>query len=136
MHTTNVKQTIDRILDMFPSDQQDQILSQLANNLRAVMCLRLLPRADGTGRVPCCELMFMNHSVRKLIREGRSSQLEAAIMQGREDGMQTFNDSLYTLIKTGLITLEEGINMSENPEELNMMLQGIRLSSAGGGLLG
>jgi twitching motility protein PilT len=136
MHTTNVKQTIDRILDMFPTSQREQILSQLANNLRAVMCLRLLPRADGVGRVPCCELMLVNHSLRKLIKEGRSSQLEAGIQQGREDGMQTFNDSLYTLVKTGLITQEEGFNISENPEELNMMLQGIRLSSSGGGLLG
>ena len=136
LHTTNVKQTIDRIIDLFPTSQQTQILSQLANNLRAIMCMRLLPRADGVGRVPCCEYMLVNHSIRKLVKEGRSAQLSTAIMQGREDGMQTFNDSLYTLIKTGLITHEEGMNTSENPEELNMMLQGIRLSSAGGGLLG
>ena len=136
LHTTNVRQTMDRIIDMFPTTQQDQVLSQMAQNLKAVMCLRLLPRADGIGRVPACELMFSTPSVRKLIREGRSVQLEAAIQQGREDGMQTFNDSLYALVKTELIDLEEGLNVSENPEELNMMLQGIRLSSGGGGLLG
>ena len=136
LHTTNVKQTIDRIIDLFPTTQQDQILSQLAQNLMAVMCLRLLPRADGIGRVPACELMFSTPSVRKLIREGRSVQIEAAIQQGREDGMQTFNDSLYTLVKSELIDLEEGMSASENPEELNMMLQGIRLSSGSGGLLG
>ena len=98
--------------------------------------MRLLPRADKTGRVPCVELMLVNHSIRKLIKDGRSVQLSTAMMQGREEGMQTFNDSLYTLIKTGLISHEEGMNSSENPEELNMMLQGIRLSSAGGGILG
>ncbi len=136
LHTTNVKQTIDRIIDMFPTTQQDQVLSQLAQNLKAVMCLRLLPRADGVGRVPSAELMFTTPSVKKLIREGRSVQLEAAIQQGREDGMQTFNDSLYTLVKTNMIDLDEAMNVSENPEELNMMLQGIRLSSGGGGLLG
>jgi len=136
LHTTNVKQTIDRIIDFFPSTQQDQVLSQLSQNLKAVMCLRLLPRADGVGRVPSCELMFSTPSVRKLIREGRSVQLEAAIQQGREQGMQTFNDSLYTLVKTELIELQEALNVSENPEELNMLLQGIRLSSGGGGLLG
>lgn len=136
LHTTNVKQTIDRIIDLFPTTQQDQVLSQLAQNLMAVMCLRLLPRADGIGRVPACELMFSTPSVRKLIREGRSVQIEAAIQQGREDGMQTFNDSLYTLVKSELIDLEEGMSASENPEELNMMLQGIRLSSGSGGLLG
>ena len=136
LHTTNVKQTIDRIIDMFPATQQDQVLAQLSQNLKAVMCLRLLPRADGIGRVPTVELMFATPSVRKLIREGRSALLEAAIQQGREEGMQTFNDSLYTLVKAELIDLEEGMNASENPEELNMMLQGIRLSSEGGGLLG
>ncbi|MDK1020434.1 MAG: PilT/PilU family type 4a pilus ATPase [Candidatus Hydrogenedentes bacterium] len=136
LHTTNVKQTMDRIIDMFPSTQQQQVLAQLAQNLKAVMCLRLLPRADGIGRVPTVELIFTTPSVRKLIREGRSALLEAAIQQGREDGMQTFNDSLYTLVKTELIDLEEALNASENPEELNMMLQGIRLSSGGGGLLG
>ena len=136
LHTTNVRQTIDRIIDMFPTTQKDQVLSQLAQNLKAVMCLRLLPRADGIGRVPSAELMFTTPSVRKLIREGRNVQLEAAIQQGREDGMQTFNDSLYTLVKTSMIALDEAMSVSENPEELNMMLQGIRLSSGSGGILG
>ena len=136
LHTTDVKQTIDRIIDMFPSTQKEQVLSQLSQNLKAVMCLRLLPRADGIGRVPAVELMFSTPSVRKLIAEGRSVQIEAAIQQGREEGMQTFNDSLYTLVKTEMIDLKEGLNVSENPEELNMLLQGIRLSSGGGGLLG
>lgn len=136
LHTSNVKQTIDRIIDMFPAEQRDQVLSQLSQNLRGVLCLRLLPRADGVGRVPCCELMLDTPAVRKLIREGRHSQLEAAIQQGREIGMQTFNDSLHNLIQVGLISQEEGMNTSENPDELAMMLQGIRLSSGGGGILG
>lgn len=136
LHTTNVRQTIDRIIDMFPPTQKEQVLSQLAQNLKAVMCLRLLPRADATGRVPTCELMFSNPSMRMLIKEGRNVQIDAAIQQGREEGMQTFNDSLYTLVKTGMIELQEALNVSDNPEELNMLLQGIRLSSGGGGLLG
>ena len=136
LHTTNVKQTIDRIIDMFPTEQHEQILSQLAHNLKAILCMRLLPRADGVGRVPACELMLDSPAVRKLIREGRQGQLETAIQQGRDLGMQTFNDSIYTLVKSGLISMEEALNISENPEELNMMVQGIRLSSSGGGLLG
>lgn len=136
LHTTNVKQTIDRIIDMFPVDQKEQVLSQLANNLKGIMCLRLLARSDNNGRVPSCELMFDTPAVRKLIKEGRNSQLEMAIQQGREMGMQTFNDSLHRLVKANLITEEEGFNISENPEELSMMLQGIRLSSSSGGLLG
>ncbi len=136
LHTTNVRQTIDRIIDMFPKEQRDQVLSQLSQNIRGIMCLRLIIRSDGIGRVPTVELMFDTPSVRKLIREGRHLQLEAAIQQGRELGMQTFNDSLHNLIKTTLITEAEGVNISENPDELKMMLQGIRLSSGGGGLLG
>ncbi len=136
LHTSNAKQTIDRIIDMFPVDQKDQVLSQLSQNLRAVMCLRLMQRMDGSGRVPCVELLMDTPAMRLLIREGRHSQLESAIQQGREIGMQTFNDSLHGLIRAKLISPEEGINTSENPEELNMMLQGIRLSSGGGGILG
>ena len=135
LHTTNVKQTIDRIIDMFPQEQRDQVLSQLAQNLRGIMCLRLLIRADGVGRVPTAELMFDTPAVRKLIREGRHGQLEAAIQQGKELGMQTFNDSLHDLVKSGLVELEVALDNSENPEELQMLIHGIRLSSKKGGIL-
>ena len=135
LHTSNVMQTIDRIVDLFPSNQHDQVRSQLSLNLKAIMCMRLLPRADGGGRVPACEVMFNTPAVRKLIKENRIAQIDNAIRQGKEDGMQTFNDSLYTLVKSNLITLQEALNISENPEELNMMLQGIRLGSQRGGIL-
>ncbi|HOZ46751.1 MAG TPA: type IV pilus twitching motility protein PilT [Candidatus Hydrogenedentes bacterium] len=135
LHTTNSVQTIDRIIDLFPSTQQDQIRSQLAINLRAMMCMRLIARADGVGRVPACEVMFATPGVQSLIRENRIKMVETAIRQGREEGMQTFNDSLHGLIKAKLISLEEGLRWSDNPEELRMMLQGIRLSSKEGGLL-
>jgi len=135
LHTTNTMQTIDRIVDLFPSNQHDQVRSQLSMQLKAVMCMRLLPRADGVGRVPACEIVFSTPAVRKLIKENRVNQIELAIQQGREDGMQTFNDSLYQLVKEKLITLEQALNESDNPEELNMMLQGIRLSSKRGGIL-
>ncbi len=135
LHTTNVMLTIDRIIDLFPSNQHDQVRSQLAMNLRAVMCLRLLARADGTGRVPNCEIMFTNPGIRALIKENRIVQMDNAISNGRESGMQGFNDSLHDLIKKELVTLEVGLEISDNPEELNMMLQGIRLSTGRGGLL-
>lgn len=135
LHTTNVMQTVDRIIDLFPSNQHDQVRSALALNLRAIMCMRLLPRADGVGRVPACEVLFSTPSVRVLIKENRISQLPMAVQQGREDGMQSFNDSLHDLIKGGLITLQTGLDASDNPEDLNMMLQGIRLSSKRGGIL-
>lgn len=135
LHTTNVMLTIDRIIDLFPSNQHDQVRSQLAMNLRAIMCLRLLPRANGTGRVPNCEIMFTNPGIRALIKENRIVQMDNAIANGRESGMMSFNDSLYDLIKKELITLDTGVEISDNPEELKMLLQGIRLSSGRGGLL-
>ena len=135
LHTTNVMQTIDRIVDLFPTTQQDQVRSALAMQLRAIMCMRLLPRADGHGRVPACEILFVNPAVRALIRESRVAMLGVAIQQGREAGMQTFNDSLCSHIKKGLITQEQGMEASDNPEELSMMLQGITLGSMRGGIL-
>ena len=135
LHTTNATQTIDRIIDLFPSNQQDQVRSQLSLNLKALMGMRLMPRADTNGRVPACEVLFVTPMIRKLIKENRIAQIESAILQGREDGMQTFNMSLHDLIKTKLISLQEAINISDNPEELTMMLQGINLSSTRGGIL-
>jgi len=135
LHTTNVMLTIDRIIDLYPSNQHDQVRSQLGMNLRAIMCMRLLPRADGSGRVPNCEVMFTNPGIRALIKENRIVQMDNAIANGRESGMQGFNDSLHDLIKKGLVTLETGLEISDNPDELNMMLQGIRLSTGRGGLL-
>jgi len=136
LHTSNVLQTVDRIIDLFPTNQHDQVRSALALNLKAIMCMRLLPRADGVGRVPACEILFNTPTVRTLIKENRIAQLEMAIQQGREEGMQGFNDSLNDLIKARLIALDVGLEISENPEELQMMLQGIRLSAKRGGILG
>ncbi|NLV45560.1 MAG: PilT/PilU family type 4a pilus ATPase [Candidatus Hydrogenedentes bacterium] len=135
LHTTNVMQTMDRIIDLFPANQQDQIRSQLSLNLQGIMCMRLLPRADGSGRVPACEVLVMNPAARVLIRENRIAQLNTVIASGKEEGMIGFNDSLNDLIKEGLITREIGMEVSDNPEDLNMLLQGIRLSSRRGGIL-
>ena len=135
LHTTNVMQTIDRIIDLFPSNHHDQVRSQLSLNLRAIMCMRLLARADGVGRVPAVEVMFNNPGIRNLIKENRIIQIPTAMQQGREEGMQDFNDSLHELIKKKLITLDLGLEISDNPDDLNMMLQGIKLSHKRGGIL-
>ena len=129
-------QTIDRIVDLFPSNQQDQIRSQLALNLKAVMCQRLLPRASGKGRVPACEVLMVSPSVRKLIKDNRVERIPLAIQQGRDEGMQGFNDSLYGLLKAKLIHADVAEEASDNPAELALMLQGIQLNQMRGGLLG
>ena len=136
LHTANAMQTVDRIVDLFPSDQQDQVRSQLSLNLRGIMCQRLLPRASGSGRVPTCEVLINTPSVQKLIKENRLVKIPLAIQSGREEGMLSFNDSLYSLLKGKLIELETAVEISDNPAELNLMLQGIRLGQMQGGILG
>ena len=135
LHTTNAMMSVDRVLDMFPSNQHDQVRSQLALQLRALVAQRLLPTIDGKGRVPAVEVMFTNPAIAALIRENNVKQIPTAIAGGREDGMQTFNTSLVGLIKQRLISEEEAMWASDNPEELKMNLQGIYLSSGRGGIL-
>ena len=135
LHTTNVMLTIDRIMDMFPSNMHDQIRSQIALQIRACIAQRLLPSSDGKGRVPAIELMFNNPGIASLIRENNIKQIPNAIVGGKEDGMQTFNMSLVGLIKGNLIKEEAAYAYSDNPDELKMNLQGIFLSSGRGGIL-
>ncbi len=135
LHTTNAMLTIDRILDMFPSDQQAQVRSQLSLQLRACVAQRLIHAKEGDGRVPTVEVLFNDPAVASLIRENTIKQIPVAIANGAEAGMQTFNMSLAKLIKSGLISEEDGMWNSDNPDELKMNLQGIYLSSGRGGIL-
>ena len=136
LHTANATQTIDRIIDLFPSNQQDQIRSQLSLNLRGIMCQRLIPRAGGKGRVPACEVLVCTPAVAKLIKENRVGKITTAIQQGREEGMQTFNDSLHGFLRSNMISHEVAMEVSDNPAELELMLQGIELSQMRGMILG
>ncbi|NUM55540.1 MAG: PilT/PilU family type 4a pilus ATPase [Candidatus Hydrogenedentes bacterium] len=135
LHTTNVMMTIDRILDLFPSNQQDQIRSQLALQLQAVVSQRLLPMAGGKGRVPAVEVMFNNPGVALLIRDNEIRQIPTAISAGIDEGMQNFNRSLADLVRRHMIDEETAIWASDNPEELKMNLQGIFTSRDRGGIL-
>jgi len=135
LHTTNAMLTIDRILDMFPANMHAQIRSQLALQIKATVSQRLIASIDGTGRVPAIELMFNNPGIAQLIRENNLKQIPMAITAGQEDGMQTFNMSLATLVKSRLIKEEDAMWNSDNPDELKMNLQGIYLSQSRGGIL-
>ncbi len=135
LHTTNAMLTIDRILDMFPSTMHDQIRSQIALQLRACVAQRLVHAADGKGRIPAIEIMFNNPGISVLLRENSIKQIPTAIMAGVEDGMQTFNMSLAEHIKAKRIKESDGMIASDNPDELKMHLQGIRLSQSRGGIL-
>ncbi|HOC70989.1 MAG TPA: type IV pilus twitching motility protein PilT [Candidatus Hydrogenedentes bacterium] len=135
LHTTNVMLSIDRIMDMFSSDMQVQVRSQIALQLRACISQRLLPAASGKGRVPAIEVMLNNPGIAQLIRENTIKQIPNAIVAGAEDGMQSFNLSLASLIKRRLIKEEDAMIASDNPDELKMNLQGIYLSQSRGGIL-
>jgi len=109
LHTIDAPKAIDRIVDAFPADQQGQIISQLANALQAIIAQRLLPKADGTGRVACCEVMVMNDGIRALLRDRRFQQVLSMIEIGAKDGMITFDESISNLLAAGVITTEEAI---------------------------
>jgi Tfp pilus assembly pilus retraction ATPase PilT len=134
LHTTNVTMTISRILDMFPQTHHAQIRSQLALQLRAVVSQRLLPSADGKGRVPAVEIMFNEPGVASLIRDNEIERIPNAIADGEDDGMQTFNMALVGLVKRKIVTLEAAEWASDNPDALKMNLQGIFGSRDRGGI--
>ncbi|WP_282432156.1 type IV pilus twitching motility protein PilT [Thermincola potens] len=107
LHTAGAVQTIDRIIDVFPPHQQEQIRVQLALILQGVISQTLIPRADHAGRVPAVEVLVATPAVRNMIREGKTHQLMTAMQAGAKYGMQTMDQSLKSLYKKGLITYEE-----------------------------
>jgi twitching motility protein PilT len=124
LHTVNASQTVDRILSFFPSRQHSQIRQRLAENLAAVLSLRLLPRKAGKGMVPACELLVSTPRVRELLYAGEVSGLSRLVEAGVEDGLVSFNQSLQTLIQQDLIELETALAASDRPEELLLALRG------------
>ena len=114
---------------MFPAVEQSHIRLGLAANMYAVICQRLMPDIEGNV-VPAVEIMINTPTVRKLIEKNQLDVLGAAIETGSDDGMQTFNQSVYNHIKTGTITEEEGLIHATNPEALRMNLQGIFLDES------
>ena len=135
LHTTNVMLTIDRIVDLFPPVQHQQVRTNLAFQLRAILSQRLVVSADGAGRVPAVEIMFNNPGIQSLIRENNLKQIPGAIMGGKGEFMQTFNMSLVALVEQELITEGDAMEASDNKDELKMNLQGIYVSTGGGGIL-
>ena len=115
LHTIDAPKAVDRIVDAFPPEQQAQIIAQLANSLQAIIAQRLLPRADGTGRVACCEVMTMNQGVRSCFRDRRFQQLLSMIEIGTKDGMITFDESLAELYRAKAITKEEAMLNARDP---------------------
>ena len=118
LHTPSAPGAIDRIIDVFPPYQQNQIRAQLSTTLRGVLYQTLIPRAGGNGRVPAVEVMIATTAVCNLIRESKIYQIANVIQTGSQYGMQTLNQALRDLCQRGLITPEEAFLKSDNPEEL------------------
>jgi len=121
LHTNSVSQTIDRIVDSFPGAQQGQIRSQLASTLIGIVSQRLVPRIAG-GRIPACEIMFVNSAIKNLIREKKTYQIDLVIDTSVQEGMTSLNRSLVELVRKREISLESAETYSLNPSELRQLL--------------
>lgn len=129
LHTTNASQAIGRTLDFFRPDERDQVRRQLAATLQAVVCQRMVAKVGG-GVIPALEIMINTPTVRKLIEENRVEKLPAAIETGVEDGMQTFNQALFNLVRLGKVSEKEALAKATNPQTLEMNFKGIFLDEA------
>lgn len=123
LHTNDVVQTINRMVDVFPAHQQQQIRTQLSFTLQAVFCQQLVPRADSRGRVLASEAMIATAAVRALVRENRTHQLMSIIQTGGRFGMKTMNQALFDLYRQHQITYDEALTHSTDPEDLKRIMQ-------------
>jgi|SRR5688572_20239551 twitching motility protein PilT len=123
LHTNDVVQTINRMVDVFPAHQQQQIRTQLSFTLQAVFCQQLVPRADGRGRILAAEIMIATAAVKALIREDKTHQLMSIIQTGGRFGMKTMNQALYDLYRGHQITYDEALGHSIDPDDLKRIMQ-------------
>lgn len=125
LHTIDASQTVDRIVDSFPGDQHTQVRGMLASSLTAVISLRLLRKADGSGRVPAVEVLVATPTIRSLIREQKTKEITNAIKNGAQYGMQTFDQSLLALLGKKLISPETALAEATSPSDLKLAMEGI-----------
>ena len=119
LHTIGADKTIDRIIDVFPPNQQQQIRIQLASVLECVVSQQLLKKADGSGRVAALEILFANNAVRNLIRESKTYQISSVMQTNRRAGMQTMDDALYDLYMRKLIDGDNAVTYAQDPVSMN-----------------
>ena len=122
LHTNSAAESINRVIDVFPSHQQEQVRAQLAFVLEGVVTQTLLPKASGKGRVVACEILVVTPAIRALIREEKIHQIYSAMQAGKKYGMQTLNDALYQLYVQRQVTLDECLRVSSDPAELKRMV--------------
>ena len=125
LHTIGAASTVDRIIEIFPPYQQQQIRVQVANVLEAVISQQLIPTADGQDRAAAFEVMLSNSAVRNLIRESKSYQLGSVIETNRASGMITMDEAILDLVRSGRITKEMALQFSQNPEQFENRLKSV-----------
>lgn len=128
LHTSSAMQTVDRIVDVFPPEQQQQIRVQLSNSLIAVLSQALLPRLnevkEKVGRVMALEIMVITPAIANLIREGKTAQIYSSIQTGAQHNMQTMENSLKDLYQRGLVTLDDALSKTSRPEDFKRLISG------------
>jgi twitching motility protein PilT len=123
LHTQDAAQTIDRIIDVYPSHQQDQIRTQLAATLQGVVSQTLVPRASGKGRVIATEVLITTPAISNLIREGKAHQITSSMQAGRALGMHTMDQHLADLVNEGEITREAAFEKAHDPDSLERLIR-------------
>ena len=126
MHTIDTVQTIQRIVNLFPPYLHDEIRMQLSLLLKGIISLRLMPKLDGSGRLPAYETMILTPTVARLIREGKLTEIKHFIEEGAMFGMQSFKQSLVKLVKEGKISEIEARNYADSKDEFDLELRGIK----------
>ncbi len=131
LHTTDATETINRILSIFPPYQQKQLRLQLASILKGIISQRLIPRADGQGRVPAVEIMIATQTIKECIIDSEKTRRipEFIAAGGSQYGMQTFDQSLYSLFQQKLVSFEEALRWATNPDDFTLKVKGIQTSS-------
>jgi len=131
LHTINATQTVERIINFFPPYQHHEVRLQLSLLLKGIISLRLIPRRDGKGRIPACEVMLLTPTIRGLIHDGLTIQVPNFIQDGAIFGMQTFNQALVALYKAGKISLDDARSNADNRDELDLTLKGFHAGAKG-----
>jgi twitching motility protein PilT len=131
LHTLDATESVNRIISVFPPHHQKQIRIQLSQVLRSIISLRLVPRADGIGRVPAAEVLISTAYIRECIENKEKTKYirEQIALGTSQYGMQTFDQSLFQLYKSGLITLDEALKRATNPDEFKLKIQGVQFTS-------
>ncbi|MCM8776393.1 MAG: PilT/PilU family type 4a pilus ATPase [Candidatus Omnitrophica bacterium] len=136
VHAKTVVQIFDRVLGFFPPAERDQVLSHLSFNITCFAAQKLLVAKDGRSLVPVFEIMIGNYTIRQLVREKKFDRIAQALRNAANEGMQTFDDSIFKVWKDGKISTEEALRASDRPQEMENQMKGIKIDGQSGRILG